>query len=254
MPRTGSKKWLARANSGNDIFVRNHRLAVSRSAMARVVLFDVQDDFRHEAACFLAGCDFEVSSTGNCAEFLASVAAVDLVIFDFALADGAGLELVKNLRGQYPHLGIIILTARGAIEDKLQALYAGADHYLLKPVQLPELQAVVEALARRVGGAAAWQLRVSLRLLQAPEGQQGTLSAAELAIFRLFAVHAGAVISRRQIVEAMGYSWLEYDLRRLDTLISRLRRRWREQLGLELPLRTEHRDGYSFCAPLRCAG
>lgn len=220
--------------------------------MTRVVLLDAEEEFCVNAAGFLTERDFEVSFTESHDEFLTLIGAADIAVLDTARPDGTGLDLVRSLRTRYPHIGIIALGGCLSIEGKLQSLQAGADHFLFKPVELAELLAVLKALARRVGCAYAWQLKVSMRLLQAPEGQQGILSASELAIFRLFAVHAGEVVSRRQIVEAMGYSWLDYDLRRLDTLISRLRRRWREQLGLELPLRTEHRDGYSFCAPLRC--
>jgi DNA-binding response OmpR family regulator len=220
--------------------------------MSRVVIFDGEKQLCVDAAGFLADRDFEVSFMDGCDELLALAGAADMAVLDTDLPDGAGLDLIRSLRGRYPHIGIIAQGSCAGIEGKLQGLYAGADHFLLKPVELPELLAVLEALARRVGGACAWQLKLSRRLLQAPEGQQSILSVPELTIFRLFAANAGEVVSRRQIVEAMGHSWLDYDLRRLDTLISRLRRRWREQLGLELPLRTEHRDGYSFCAPLRC--
>ena len=220
--------------------------------MARVVLFDAEEEFCVNAAGFLTACDFEVSFTENYDEFLALIGAADIAVLDIVLPDGAGLDLVRTMRARYPHIGIIAQSSCAGIEGKLQGLHAGADHFLIKPVELPELLAVLQALARRIGCGCALQLKVSQRLLQAPEGRQSILSASELAIFRLFAENAGEVVSRRQIVEAMGYSWLDYDLRRLDTLISRLRRRWREQLGLELPLRTEHRDGYSFCAPLRC--
>ena len=59
---------------------------------------------------------------------------------------------------------------------------------------------------------------------------------------------AGTVVQRRQIVEALGGDWASYDLRRLDTMVSRLRTRWRLQTGEELPLRTLHREGYTFGA------
>jgi len=53
------------------------------------------------------------------------------------------------------------------------------------------------------------------------------------------------------LIEAWGYDWLDFGLRRLDLAISRLRQRWRKACGTDLPLKTQHRRGYSFSEPLR---
>ena len=87
-------------------------------------------------------------------------------------------------------------------------------------------------------------------VLASPEGVELELGPHEMAIFNQLAMQAESIASKRSLVEAMGFDWLDYDLRRLDTLISRLRQRWREKSAVELPLKTEHREGYSFGAPI----
>lgn len=91
------------------------------------------------------------------------------------------------------------------------------------------------AVARRHGPA--WHLAAP-----EPVGELATLSA------RLLARAGGGAVSRRQIVEALRQDWATYDLRRIDTLVSRLRARWQRKTGRELPLRTLHREGYEFAA------
>ncbi|MBO1110070.1 response regulator transcription factor, partial [Plesiomonas shigelloides] len=131
----------------------------------------------------------------------------------------------------------------------LRWLCGGGDHYRAKPMKLLELTAIFDSLGRRVGSS-EWLLLAESRRLQSPEGLESELTAAEMVIFQLLLNHPGQVISRRQIVEALGHSWVDYDLRRLDTGVSRLRRRWREKYEVELPLKTEHSDGYSVCEVL----
>jgi DNA-binding response OmpR family regulator len=154
------------------------------------------------------------------------------------------MRMARSLQKQ---LGVVMLTARGALADRLEGFAGGADHYLVKPVDLLELAAIVDALLRRIG--ADWVYRESSSELVDPQGRRFTLTRQECVLFREVAgVGAGTVVQRRQIVEALGGQWASYDLRRLDTMVSRLRSRWRQLNGDELPLRTLHREGYSFGA------
>lgn len=217
--------------------------------MAKIVLLEDESDLLQETAAFLQSCGHVVTAVSSCAEFTAVMMKADIALIDIMLPDGNGFDMAAALRRVKPRAGIIILTAKNATEDKLRGLYGGADHYLTKPIKLLELTAIIDSLGRRVGSS-EWLLLAESRRLQSPEGLESELTASEMVIFQLLLNNPGQVISRRQIVEALGHSWVDYDLRRLDTLVSRLRRRWREKYELELPLKTEHRDGYSFCAVL----
>ena len=219
--------------------------------MSHIVLLEDKIELREEVAAFLHKRGWQVLQAGSLAEFsncIAQSSFAIIAIIDVMLPDGSGFDAMTQLREQRPECGIIMLTARGTTADKLQGLYGGADHYLVKPVKLLELAAVVDALSRRV--TLVWRLLRLARQLVAPGGACLLLSPLEMTLLDLFAKHPGTTVTRRQIAEAFGQDWLDFDQRRLDTIISRLRQRWRSAAGSELPLKTEHREGYSFAAPM----
>ena len=212
--------------------------------MARIALLEDESALREELAAFLHKRGHTPLEAGTLAEFWPLMPTADLAIIDLMLPDGSGFEAAALMREAVPCAGIIMLTARSATEDKLQGLYGGADHYLVKPFRLLELMAIVDALLRRVG--AGWRLAVEDRRLISPEGFSSALSAAEATLLDLLATHPQRMVSRRELVEALGYDWLSYDLRRLDKLVSRFRSRWLAESGQELPLKTEYGQGFRF--------
>ncbi len=218
--------------------------------MTSLVLLEDENDLREEIAAFLVAEGYIVVQAATVADFDRQIAAekFDIAVIDVGLPDGDGFEVAADLRRSQPGMGIVMLTARSATEDKLQGLRGGADHYLVKPIKLTELSAFIGSLARRL--PCGWRLLANRKMLHAPDGRGIQLSSQELILMTLLAGHAGEKVSRRSIVAAFGADWLSYDLRRLDTLVSRLRRRWKTELGIELPVRTEHGEGYSFCAEI----
>ena len=213
--------------------------------MTTIALLEDESTLREEIADFLTSRGHRVRQAGSLAEFGEAMQGARLVILDVMLPDGTGHEAVHMARTLHKQVGIV--TARGSLEDRLAGFAGGADHYLVKPVDLLELEAIVEALLRRIG--ADWVFRESTSELIDPQGRRLLLTRQECVLFRaVIGAGAGTVVQRRQIVEALGGDWASYDLRRLDTMVSRLRTRWRLQTGEELPLRTLHREGYSFGA------
>lgn len=212
--------------------------------MARIALLEDEPDLRQEIARFLEDRGHEVLQAGSLGEFRTLHDPIDVGVFDLMLPDGHGLEAVSWLRARHAHAGVIVLTARGSLHDRLQGLDGGADHYLVKPFSLAELAAIIQSLLRRLG--AGWRLDGQHRQLIGPTGDALALSRQEMVLFELLSERLDVVVSRRTLVEALGANWLDFDLRRLDTMVSRLRRRWRESAGSDLPLKTEHRYGYSF--------
>ena len=83
------------------------------------------------------------------------LAAYDLILLDLGLPDGDGLDLVRRLRRSRDSVPILVLTARGGLGERISGLDAGADDYLVKPFDIPELSARCRALLRRPGGAPA---------------------------------------------------------------------------------------------------
>jgi DNA-binding response OmpR family regulator len=212
--------------------------------MPTIVLLEDEFALREELADFLFNRGHRVLQAGTVVEFLPLVPQARIFILDMMLPDGTGLEAARLVREQSPQAGIIMLTARGQLQDRIEGLRCGADHYLVKPFSLLELGAIIDALLRRVGSE--WILDVSSGRLSDPEGRSMNLTPQEMTLVRRLCEAGAEPVSKRQLVEALGQDWSSYDLRRLDTLVSRLRLRWRREVGRELPLKTLHREGYGF--------
>jgi DNA-binding response OmpR family regulator len=214
--------------------------------MARVLLLEDEAGLRNEVADFLQREGHGVSETRSLAEFLHQVDDADIAIIDIGAPDGNDFAVLEQLHRTHPHIGTIMLTARGSIDDKIEGLKRGADHYLIKPIRLQELSAYVSSVSRRLGKD-SWRLHLLERRLYAPDGRFHEINAMEIQLLQLLARNMGQVVHRQQIAKAFGVEWIDYDERRLDQMISRLRRRWQNLTGEKLPLRTEHGQGYSFC-------
>ena len=215
--------------------------------MAHLLILEDDLDLREELSDFLMSRGHQILSAGSLHEFhhcLESSVITDVAIIDRLLPDGEGHEALKALRRNSDRTGIIFLTARGALEDRLEGLRCGADHYLVKPFNLNELCEVIEALLRRVG--IDWRYDARLHQLQGPGNLLLDLNALESCLFALLSNEPERVIHRDTLVEAMGHRWADFDARRLDTAISRLRSRWKIKNGCSLPLKTRHGLGYSF--------
>jgi DNA-binding response OmpR family regulator len=136
------------------------------------------------------------------------------VVLDLGLPKVAGLDLLARLRSAGNTVPVLILTARDAIPDRIAGLDAGADDYLVKPVDLGELAARLRALVRRSAGQASPVLDVGpLRIDPAAHevvfrGRPVELSAREFALLHELARSAGRVLSKDQLAERV-YGWGE---------------------------------------------
>lgn len=219
--------------------------------MGNLVLLEDEVELREEIAAFLQKRGWKVSQAGSLAQFLPLAAQADIAVIDVMLPDGTGFDAANRLRKERPGCGIVMLTARGETQDKLHGLNGGADHYLVKPVKLLEFDAILRALSRRV--VSNWWLDRQASTLVAPAGARLAVSSNESKLLEMLALHPTQPVDRRQIAEGFGFDWLSYDERRLETMVSRLRQRWRSESGSELPLKTAHRKGYTFAAPIALA-
>lgn len=221
--------------------------------LVRVLVIEDEPDLQEAMVSYL-------NLEGLTADGVGSIAAAeswmgthefDILVLDLGLGDEDGLVWLResNLRQK----GVVIATARGEVDDRISGVRAGADAYLVKPVVFEELVAVVNNVARRVRQPeipTAWCFCELRWEITSPEGTTIKLTRSEMVLMRTISVTPGQVVERDALVRALGYEPLEYDPRRMEILIRRLRMKVRGAIGSELPLETVHRQGYVFTAPV----
>ena len=154
---------------------------------------------------------FSVNECADGAEALRRLQAgrFDLVVLDWMLPGLAGIDLVKQLREKGDPTPVLMLTAKDALEDRIAALNAGADDYLLKPFAFEELLARLKAILRRTASRPSPALGVAGLTLDpvsrrvARDGQELRLTVREFSLLQFLLEHAGEVVSRARIVEAV---------------------------------------------------
>jgi two-component system response regulator QseB len=158
-------------------------------------------------------------------------APYDAVVLDLGLPDGSGLELLERARRRRVVTPVLIATARDRVADRIAGLDAGADDYMVKPIDLDELAARLRAIERRVAGRADTTVVLAdLEIDPATRcvtkaGRPVDLTARELAVLLALAKRPGITCSREQLIEAL-YGWDEsIESNAIDVHIHHLRRK-----------------------------
>jgi two-component system response regulator PhoP len=205
----------------------------------------LQDTFRDE------GFAVDVAADGEEGLYLGNEYPVDAAIVDLGLPKLSGIEVIKRWRDRGQTFPILILTARGRWQEKVEGLEAGADDYLVKPFHMEELLARTKALLRRASGWSQSALRcgpVSLDL----GTQQVTvndslleLTAFEYKVLEYMMIHAGEVISKTELTEHIYDQDYDRDSNVIEVFIGRLRRKLDPDNVLK-PIETLRGRGYRF--------
>lgn len=195
-----------------------------------------------------------VTADGDEALLLAAETNPDVVVLDWMIEGTSGIEVCRRLRRDKAtaHVPIIMLTARGAEDDRIRGLETGADDYLTKPFSPRELIARINAILRRIRPALAGETlsvgdlamdttahRVTRR------SQDLRLGPTEFRLLRHFMEHPGRVFSRDQLLDAVWGNASEIELRTVDVHIRRLRKGI-EVTGAPDPIRTVRSAGYAL--------
>ena len=177
----------------------------------KVLLVEDNDELREATLAFLCGAGHDARGV-PAAEYIQDVAGAfvpDVYVIDLGLPREDGLSLTRRLRVSHPGAGIIIVTARSQIGDKVEGYESGADLYLPKPVQPRELLAGLNALGKRVKGTGAgrdkMQLAADKLQLRGPRGVV-ELTASDVQLLAAIARAPGQTLERWQIAEAIGKS------------------------------------------------
>ncbi len=174
----------------------------------RVLVVEDEPDLLDSLAQSLREDGYAVDVSGNGSDGLYKALAwdYDAIVLDWMLPDLSGLELLQQLRTT-KKTPVLMLTARDAIEDRVEGLDQGADDYLVKPFSLGELMARVRALIRRSLGQASSTIeigRVKIDTANKTVSDSGTLvalTAREYALVELLALHRGKLVSRTMIYD-----------------------------------------------------
>ena len=177
--------------------------------------------------------DYAVDSATDGAEAdqILSTHSFDLVILDLGLPKLEGYEVLRRLRRRGSRTPVLILTALDALEDRVKGLDLGADDYLTKPFDLPELEARVRALIRRghSGGGSllshgALTLDIAGRRALL-DGEPLELSAREIGVLEVLMLRSGRVVNKDQLAEEL-YGWdEEVSANAIEVYVHRLRRK-----------------------------
>lgn len=175
----------------------------------------------------------------------------DLAVVDLGLPGISGLDLIRQLRSQGKTFPILILTARGSWQDKVEGLAAGADDYVVKPFQFEELEARLNALLRRSSGFVqatieAGPLSLDINRKQAQlDGEPLPLTAFEYRILEYLMRHHQQVVAKDRLMEQLYTDDEEHDPNVIEVLVGRLRRKLEGGTGFK-PIDTVRGQGYLF--------
>lgn len=174
----------------------------------------------------------------------------DIVILDLGLPGEDGISIARRLRANHS-CGIVMVTARGRVDERVRGHETGADLYFVKPVDIRELNAALINLARRISKKPepVWRFSALTSTLQTPRGKAVSLTAQECILMQRLLESPGRNVSRRDIFTALNQPDDLYADKRLEALVSRLRSKIKTaDAASELPVRARHNLGYAFLA------
>ncbi|MES2846871.1 MAG: response regulator transcription factor [Pseudomonadota bacterium] len=199
----------------------------------RILLVEDNLPLSEALSSLLAAAGYAVDTVhdGASAEALAAAEHFDLVILDLNLPEMDGLSVLRAMRGRANTAAVMILTARGAPEDRVRGLDLGADDYMTKPFDVGEFEARVRSLLRRQAGLRSSRVavgEVTLDLgsrLFTVQGQVMDLPARERALLELLFTRAGKVVTKEAIVQSLTTIDESLSDNAIEQYVSRLRRR-----------------------------
>lgn len=219
----------------------------------RVLVIEDEQTLREQLAAHLQGAGFAVDAVADGDEGLyqGKEYSYDLAVVDLGLPGISGIEVIRQWRTAGREFPVLILTARGRWQEKVEGLEAGADDYMVKPFQLEELLARLRALLRRSGGWAqsmlecgpitvdmsAQEVRVEDRVID--------LTAYEYKVLEYLMLHAGEVVSKVVLTEHIYDQDFDRDSNVIEVFVGRLRRKLDPDNHFQ-PIETLRGRGYRF--------
>lgn len=227
--------------------------------MSKHTIAVVEDDadIRSNVCRFLQKSGLEAWGVESAEDFYVRLLRdrADLVVVDLGLPGESGLSLVQRLVAQ--NIPVVVQTALGGVQDRIAGLEAGALQYFVKPTDLNELVAGIRALLRNTQASmgtgvqpAAWRLDKAQACLVAPDGQSVPLTSRELELLTCLMQARGGLVTKQQVLQATGDTDVHTGeaYHRIESMLSRLRRKTRDTTGQQLPVRAVFGRGLAFVA------
>ncbi len=233
-----------------------------------IAIVEDDSDQLHSIEGFLLDSGYSVWGAGSAEAFYKgfTVQPVDVVLLDLGLPGEDGLSVASLLKSR-PEVGVIILSARDSLDDRLAGMRAGADRYLVKPVNLLELAANIDATASRLAprtaadlagshaaavvpaaNAGCWVLDMKDWVLSSPEGKCLQLTTHEFLFLQQLLRANGLPVTKRDLSTHLFGARAQNGAERLSLLLTRLRKKAAEAFSEPLPVKTLHQIGYAFTA------
>ncbi len=223
---------------------------------ARILVVDDEPQILRALETSLHGAGYEVAAAATAADALAAAAMrpPEAVILDLVLPDGSGTEVCRELR-RWTDVPILVLSAVGDEAEKVSALDAGADDYVLKPFGIEELLARLRALLRRAGPPGGPVVEVGDLVVDVDKrlvklrGAPVTLTPTEFELLRLFVQNEDKLLTHAAILRAVWGPNYGTESNYLHVYVSQLRRKIESDPTRPRYLLTESGAGYRFVRP-----
>jgi len=222
----------------------------------RLLLVEDEDLLRAQLVKALEDNGYILDSVqdGEMGLFQANEFSYDAAIIDLGLPKINGIDLIKAIRSAGKVFPILILTARDKWTDKVEGLDAGADDYVVKPFQIEEIKARLNALLRRAAGFAKPSLDFAHLSLDTSakkltvSGNPVELTAYEYKVLEYLMLHPGQVVSKMELTEHLYDQDYDRDSNVLEVFVRRLRQKLDPEESLK-PIDTVRGQGYRFNVP-----
>jgi len=222
----------------------------------RVLVVEDENDIREQIAEELKAAGFvvDLAADGTDGRYKACEYPIDIAVIDLGLPEVNGIEIIEAVRAKGLDYPILILTARGRWQNKVEGLEAGADDYLVKPYHFEELIARLKALLRRNNRWTQAELNCGPITLNTSEqrvllnGEEVSLTAYEYKVLEHLILHAGEVISKTKLTESLYAEDADRDSNVIEVFIRRLRTKLDPNNTLK-PIETLRGRGYRFTLP-----
>ena len=233
-------------------------MTTQRDNAAHILVVDDDQRIRQMLSRYFDQEGYRVSVAGDGAAMRAQLTdSVDVILLDVVMPGEDGLTLAREIRAK-SDVGIIMLTGRDDVLDRIVGLEVGADDYIPKPFHLREVLARVKSVLRQRGRQTSpataaevirfegWRLDVARRQLVSPKGEDVALTTGEFDLLAALARHPGRVLGREALMDlTRGRSWETFD-RTIDAQVARLRKKIEADPENPMLVKSVRNIGYVF--------